>query len=103
MLLCATSEKSSCCSYSIGSHSWNRLKGIVKELKLDDPKREQGIVLRSKVDCLRVCKRGPILLIWPDGIWYEKVTSKRIEIIIKEHIMKGRPIEEWVIKRTPNS
>ncbi|MED5165066.1 MAG: (2Fe-2S) ferredoxin domain-containing protein, partial [Cyanobacteriota bacterium] len=60
-----------------------------------------GVVLRSKVDCLRICNDGPILLIWPDGIWYGGVTPERIESIVKEHVLGGQPIEAWIIRRTP--
>ena len=101
LLLCATSEKSSCCNYEDGIASWNKLKKIIKDLGLDNINRPQGVVLRSKVDCLRVCKDGPILLIWPDGIWYRNVNETRIEVIIQSHLMNGMPLSEWIIKETP--
>ena len=101
LLLCATSEKSLCCISSEGNKSWKKLKNVLKELNLDNPNRPQGIVLRSKVDCLRVCKSGPILLIWPDGVWYHNVYPNRIERIIHSHIIKGEPIKEWIMRETP--
>ncbi|WP_320664817.1 (2Fe-2S) ferredoxin domain-containing protein [Prochlorococcus sp. MIT 1223] len=101
LLLCATPRKSSCCDKSTGASSWKRLKSILKELNLENSKRPEGIVLRSKVDCLRVCKNGPILLIWPDGIWYGRVSPKRIEAIIYKHILEGTPINDWIINKTP--
>ena len=61
---------------------WKKLKELIKELNLENHQRPEGIVLRSKVDCLRVCKEGPILLVWPDGIWYREVTPEKIEVII---------------------
>ncbi|KGG15556.1 Ferredoxin [Prochlorococcus sp. MIT 0602] len=57
--------------------------------------------MRSKVDCLRICNSGPILLIWPEGIWYQNVSPSRIEVIIKSHIIEGIPIKEWIFKETP--
>jgi (2Fe-2S) ferredoxin len=57
-------------------------------------------VLRTKADCLRICERGPILLIWPDGTWYREVTPDRIERILTEHVIGGQPIEEWLIQRS---
>ncbi len=100
LLLCASSSKEKCCTSSEGLPSWKKLKEIIKELGLESPVRPEGIVLRSKVDCLRVCGNGPILLTWPDGIWYQRVTPQRIEKIIHEHIINNKPIEEWIIKRT---
>ena len=103
LLLCANSKKLLCCEANEGNKSWERLKNVLKKLNLEDPSRPEGIVLRSKVDCLRVCKSGPILLIWPEGIWYHNVLSSRIEKIIESHIIKGNPIKEWVLKETPLS
>jgi (2Fe-2S) ferredoxin len=100
LLLCATPTKALCCpDPELGAASWARLKQLVRELGLEDPALEQGIVLRTKADCLRICAEGPILLIWPDGVIYGGVTAERIERIIKEHVVGGVPIEDWVVGR----
>ena len=101
LLLCATSTTSSCCDCLVGAATWKCLKRLVRDLGLENRERSRGIVLRTKVDCLRVCEDGPILLIWPDGTWYGKVDESRIEVIIKQHVIGGIPIEDWIIKRTP--
>ena len=101
LLLCATPTKTKCCDPAKGQDTWNALKRVVRDLGLEDDQRPEGIVLRSKVDCLRVCERGPILLIWPDGTWYADVTADRIEAILRSHILKKQPIEEWIYKTTP--
>ena len=77
------------------------LKRVVRELNLENIERPEGIVLRSKADCLRVCDRGPILLVWPDGIWYADVSPARIKRIVEQHIIGQQPVEEWILKRTP--
>ena len=100
LLLCATPTKALCCpDPELGVASWNRLKQLVRELGLEDPARPQGIVLRTKADCLRICAEGPILLLWPDGVIYGSVTAERIERILKEHVIGGVPIEDWVVGR----
>ncbi len=103
LLLCATPTKAKCCDPEIGAASWDALKQQVRELDLENPSRVQGIVLRSKADCLRICDHGPILLIWPDGTWYGGVTPERISSILQQHIIQGQPIEEWILKTTPFS
>ena len=100
LLLCATPSKASCCKPEDGIQSWEKLKEVLRELNLEDPQRTEGIVLRSKVDCLRICNEGPILLVWPDGIWYKKVSPKLIELIVKQHIINGHPITDFVYKTT---
>ena len=103
LLLCATPTKAKCCDPEIGAASWDALKQQVRELDLENPSRVQGIVLRSKADCLRICDHGPILLVWPDGTWYSGVTPERISSILQQHIIQGQPIEEWILKTTPFS
>ena len=102
LLLCATPAKALCCpDPAVGAASWDALKRLVRELGLEDPQRPEGIVLRTKADCLRICAEGPILLIWPDGIVYGGVTTERIERILREHVLGGTPIEAWILKRMP--
>ncbi|MFZ9753419.1 MAG: (2Fe-2S) ferredoxin domain-containing protein [Cyanobium sp.] len=98
LLLCATPSKALCCpDPAVGAASWNRLKQLVRELGLEDPGRPEGIVLRTKVDCLRICSDGPILLIWPDGVIYGGVTAERIEPILRQHVIGGLAVERWIV------
>ena len=100
LLLCATPTKALCSpDPELGAASWARLKQLVRELGLEDPARPAGIVLRTKADCLRICAEGPILLIWPDGVIYGGVSPERIEVILRDHVIGGVPIEAWVVER----
>ena len=100
LLLCATPAKALCCpDPAVGAASWDTLKRLVREWGLEDPQRPGGIVLRTKADCLRICAEGPVLLIWPEGIVYGGVSAERIEPILREHVIGGKPIEQWIIKR----
>jgi hypothetical protein len=102
LLLCATPSKALCNpDPAVGAASWERLKLLVRELGLEDPARPQGVVWRSKVDCLRICREGPVLLIWPEGIVYGGVTAERIERIVRQHVIGGEPVSEWILSRTP--
>ena len=101
LLLCATPTKALCGDPSVGAASWQRLKELVRDLGLEDPTRPQGVVLRSKVDCLRVCRDGPVLWIWPEGLIYGGVTVERIERIVQEHLVAGRPVKEWILGCSP--
>jgi (2Fe-2S) ferredoxin len=100
LLLCATPTKALCCpDPALGAASWDTLKRRVRELGLEDPARPQGIVLRSKADCLRICAEGPVLLIWPDGVVYGGITPQRVERVLQQHIVGGSTIEQWVVRR----
>ena len=75
LLLCATPTKQKCFKGNEGQKTWECLKKTLKKFE-NDPSTKNVHILRSKADCLRVCKNGPILLIWPDGIWYESFSRK---------------------------
>lgn len=98
IFLCADQTKPKCCSHEEGLESWNYLKRRLNELGLDQPTADSPCyVFRTKANCLRVCCSGPILLIYPDGVWYEKATPSVIETIIQEHILNNRLVEEYLL------
>jgi NADH:ubiquinone oxidoreductase subunit E len=76
LLLCATPTKQKCFKGNEGQKTWECLKKTLKKFE-NDPSTKNVHLLRSKADCLRICKNGPILLVWPDGIWYEKVSPEK--------------------------
>lgn len=58
-----------------------------------------GRVKRGETPCLGVCSGGPIVVVYPDGIWYGGVTPELLERIVVEHLRDGRVVEEAVFHR----
>ncbi|MDP9201231.1 MAG: (2Fe-2S) ferredoxin domain-containing protein [Gemmatimonadota bacterium] len=56
-------------------------------------------VKRGETPCLGVCSDGPIVVVYPDGIWYARVTPTLLERIVVEHLKQGNPIDEAVFHR----
>jgi len=56
-------------------------------------------VKRGETPCLGVCAGGPIVVVYPDGIWYSGVTPDRLERIVVEHLRDGRIVEDAVFFR----
>ena len=56
-------------------------------------------VKRSETPCLGVCAGGPIVAVYPEGVWYGGVTPQLLERIVVEHLKNGQVIEEAVFHR----
>src|SRR5688572_24746354 len=56
-------------------------------------------VKRSEAPCLGVCAGGPIVAVYPEGIWYAGVTPELLERIVVEHLRDGREVSEAVFHR----
>jgi (2Fe-2S) ferredoxin len=80
-----------CCSPDDGEQTWDYIKQRVKDLDLK--------VMRTKAQCFRICSEGPWLVVYPDGVWYSRVTPKRFERILQEHLIGGVPVEKWIVAR----
>jgi len=95
VLLCIGDD---CCTGSEGEAAWEVLKRELKDRKLSLTTGANAC-FRTKVQCLRVCSQGPIVVVYPEGTWYSGMTAERIPRFVQEHLVDGQPIEEWIFAR----
>lgn len=62
-------------------------RGLANEIKL------------TKTGCLKECEDGPIVLVYPDGVWYSRVLPEDVDNIIDEHLVNGRVVNRLLHHR----
>lgn len=89
-----------CCSPAAGAAAWDVLKRELKDRNLSLTAGPNACY-RTKVGCLRVCRDGPIAVVYPEGTWYAGLTADRIPLFVQRHLIDGEPVAEWVFADNP--
>ena len=69
-----------------------RFEEKIKETKLDKEVQVVG------TGCFGLCEEGPIVIVYPEGSFYSKMTVDKVDEIVKEHLLKGRIVEKYLFK-----
>lgn len=78
-----------CCANAGGEPFFDYMKTRLKQLDLHGA----GKIRMSQSGCLGRCKRGPCLVIYPEGVWYSYTSNDDIDEIIQTHLIDGHVVE----------
>ena len=83
-----------CCNNFGSSKMRDYVKDKVKALELSSDAHPIRI---NSAGCLGRCDEGPVLVVYPEGVWYTYVDKSDIDEIIEEHLKNGRVVERLKI------
>lgn len=59
----------------------------------------KGRIRANAAGCLDQCAKGPAVVIYPEGVWYQVSTLKDAERILEDHLEKGKIVDDLLLKR----
>ncbi len=51
-------------------------------------------IMITNTGCFGICDKGPVVVIYPEGVWYGNVSEDDVDKILEQHILGGNPVEE---------
>jgi (2Fe-2S) ferredoxin len=81
-----------CCDGAGGADLLFRFKKALSDRGL------KGRLRANKAGCLDHCEHGPVVVVYPEGVWYGGVAPADVESIVDEHLVGGRPVERLLIR-----
>ncbi|MDP3620713.1 MAG: (2Fe-2S) ferredoxin domain-containing protein [Polynucleobacter sp.] len=82
-----------CCAQHNAFELFTYAKNRVKELGLSGT----GKIRVNKAGCLDACNQGPVLVIYPEGVWYTFIDTEDVEEIIQSHLIQGKPVQRLLL------
>ena len=95
LIVCMDKKTAKCCSATQMDDSWKHLKKRVKLWRT----KHGNPVLRIKALCLGVCKFGPLIGVFPDGVWYGGCTPNIVDRIFDEHLENGKIVKSNLVAK----
>ncbi|MDP1634546.1 MAG: NAD(P)H-dependent oxidoreductase subunit E [Gallionellaceae bacterium] len=83
-----------CCGNHNAKTARDYVKDKVKQLGIST---EQNLIRINSAGCLGRCELGPVLVVYPEAVWYTYVDQTDLDEIIEEHLTHGRVVERLKI------
>lgn len=86
-------DGTACCANCGATEIQAYAKEKIKSLKKSGP----GKIRINRAGCLDRCDEGPVMVVYPEGVWYRYVDEQDIDEIIEEHLLHDRHVERLKI------
>ncbi|MDP8321990.1 MAG: NAD(P)H-dependent oxidoreductase subunit E, partial [Candidatus Stygibacter australis] len=89
-----------CCGSGCVSAGAHKIKQkLISEIAIQDITEEINII---ETGCMGPCDAGPVMLVYPEGVFYQKLTVEDIPELVEEHFKKGRPVKRLMLHDKEN-
>jgi len=82
-----------CCMDHGAEQAFDHMKSRVKKLNLNG----KGKVRINRAGCLDRCNDGPVMVVYPQAVWYTFVDNEDIDEIIDSHLINGKVVERLLV------
>lgn len=83
------------CAKAGGDEVFSAMKRAARHAGLD------GVVRINRAGCMNQCGHGPMVVVYPDDVWYCDVDEKMGEQIVRRHLVQGRPVTRALYHAPP--
>lgn len=69
---------------------------------LKEAMKKRGLNKRIRINaagCLDQCEKGPTIVVYPEGVWYQCVRVDDVPEIVESHLIEGIPVERLLMNR----
>ena len=87
------SNGEACCAQHEAQAAFDHCKKRIKDAGLAGP----GGIRVNKAGCLDRCAGGPVVVVYPEAVWYTFVDREDIDEIVDSHLAKGQPVERLML------
>ena len=87
------SNGEACCAQHEAQAGFDHCKKRIKDAGLAGP----GGIRVNKAGCLDRCAGGPVVVVYPEAVWYTYVDREDIDEIVDSHLAKGQPVERLML------
>ncbi len=84
-------QKGFCCS----KDAVGIVQSFMEELDSNDL---SGEVMVTNTGCFGICEAGPVVVVYPEGVWYRGVTTEDVAEIVESHLINGQKVERLEIR-----